>query len=71
MRSRYDAQARALYLRFAAVPIVESEEVYPGLIVDFDADDRIVTIEILDVPDPHASERRPRASRENGAAGED
>ena len=46
MRSRYDAEADALYLRFADTEIVESEEVRPGL--DLDAQARIVAVEILD-----------------------
>jgi uncharacterized protein YuzE len=48
VRSRYDAEADALYVRFAEAPVVESEEVRPGLILDFDVDGRIVAVEILD-----------------------
>ena len=48
MKSRYDAETDALYVRFADTPIVESEEVRPGLVLDFDADGRIVAVEILD-----------------------
>jgi uncharacterized protein YuzE len=49
VKSRYDAEADALYLRFADVAIVESEEVRPGVVLDFDAEGRIVAVEILDV----------------------
>ena len=49
MKSRYDAEPDALYLRFADAPVVESEEVRPGLIIDLDAAGRIVAVEILDV----------------------
>ncbi|GJD46333.1 hypothetical protein AFCDBAGC_4213 [Methylobacterium cerastii] len=53
MKSRYDAETDALYVRFADAPVVESEEVRPGLIIDLDAAGRIVAVEILD-----ASEHR-------------
>jgi len=45
----YDREADALFVRFADETITESEEVRPGLIVDFDATGRIVAIEMLDV----------------------
>ncbi len=40
--------ADALYVRFADTPVVESEEVSEGVMLDFDADGRIVAIEVLD-----------------------
>ena len=48
MKSRYDADADALYVRFADAAVVESEEVRPGFILDYDADGRVVAVEILD-----------------------
>jgi uncharacterized protein YuzE len=48
MKTLYDPDGDALYLRFAESNIVESEEVSEGLIVDYDADGRIVAIELLD-----------------------
>ena len=48
MRATYDADADALYLRLAEAGIVESEEVRPGIVLDFDAQGRVVGIEILD-----------------------
>jgi uncharacterized protein YuzE len=48
VKSRYDAKTDALYVRFADTPVVESEEVRPGLVLDFDAAGRIVAVEILD-----------------------
>lgn len=45
---KYDARADAFYVRFAKDEIVESEEVRPGVIFDFDAEGHIVAIEILD-----------------------
>jgi len=49
MRIRYDEQADALYVRLAEVPIVESEEVRPGVILDLDAANEVVGIEILGI----------------------
>ena len=48
MTSRYDSETDALHVRFADAPVVESEEVRPGLVLDFDAAGRIVAVEILD-----------------------
>jgi uncharacterized protein YuzE len=48
VKSRYDAETDALYVRFTETPIVESEEVRPGIVLDFDAEGRIVALEILD-----------------------
>jgi uncharacterized protein YuzE len=48
MKSHYDVETDALYLRFAEAPVSESEEVRPGIVFDFDADGRIVAVEILD-----------------------
>ena len=49
MNSRYDTETDALYVRFADVAVAESEEVRPGVVLDFDAEGRIVAVEILDV----------------------
>jgi uncharacterized protein YuzE len=48
MKSRYDPEADALYLSFSDAPIIESEEVRPGIIFDYDAEGRVVGIEVLD-----------------------
>ncbi len=48
MKLTYDREADALYVRLSAAPTVESEEVRPGVVFDFDADGHIVAIEILD-----------------------
>ena len=45
MNSRYDREADILYVRFADAEIVESEEVSPGVVLDFDAEGRIVAVE--------------------------
>jgi uncharacterized protein YuzE len=38
-----------LYIRLDETPVSESQEVAPGLVLDFDANDRVVGIEVLDV----------------------
>ena len=48
MKLHYDSEADALYVRFSDQKIRESEEVRPGLILDFDEEGRIVAIEMLD-----------------------
>ena len=48
MRMRYDEKADALYLRLDESKIVESEEVQPGIVLDFNAENQAVGIEVLD-----------------------
>lgn len=48
MRTTYDAEADALYVRFSETPVIESEQVSDGVVLDFDADGRIVAIELID-----------------------
>jgi uncharacterized protein YuzE len=48
MKTLYDPDADALYVRFADASIVESEEVADGVILDFDAEGKLVAIEVLD-----------------------
>ena len=56
MKVRYDRTADAVYFRLDDSPIVESEEVQPGVIVDFNRDNQVVGVEILGVRAraPHA-----------------
>lgn len=49
MKLKIDKENDALYLRLDDSVIVESEEVQPGIILDFDANNRVVGIEILDL----------------------
>ena len=49
MKMRYDEQVDALYLSLDESDVVESEEVKPGIILDFDAAGEVVGIEVLDV----------------------
>jgi uncharacterized protein YuzE len=45
----YDEKADALYLRLDDSKIVESEEVMPGILLDFNAEKQVVGIEVLDL----------------------
>ncbi len=47
MRLRVDRKSDALHFRFDESEIVESEEVQPGVILDFDKDGRVVGMEML------------------------
>lgn len=48
MKKAYDPTVDALYIALSTAAVVESEEVRPGIIVDLDAEGRIVGVEILD-----------------------
>lgn len=47
MRLKVDRQADALYLTLSEALSSRSEEVSPGIIVDYDEQDRVVGIEML------------------------
>ncbi len=49
MRIRYDGKVDALYLRLDDSKIVESEEVKPRIVLDFNAKKQVVGIEVLDL----------------------
>jgi len=49
MRVKVDKASDTLYFRLDENRIVESEEVRPGVILDFDEDDRVVGVEFLNV----------------------
>ena len=49
MKMHYDEKSDALYLRLDESKIVESEEVQPGIVLDFDANNQVVGVEILRV----------------------
>ncbi|MDB5615074.1 MAG: hypothetical protein JWQ22_2727 [Devosia sp.] len=44
----YDAKANAAYIRFSPEQVQESEEVSAGIVLDYDAEGRIVGMEVLD-----------------------
>jgi uncharacterized protein YuzE len=49
MRLQYDPKADAIYIRLIAGTVTESDEMRPGVVFDFDADGRVLGIEMLDV----------------------
>jgi uncharacterized protein YuzE len=49
MRIKVDKEADALYFRLDENEIFESEEVQPGVILDFDESNQVVGFEILNV----------------------
>jgi uncharacterized protein YuzE len=50
MRLHVDHKADALYLRLDDAKIVESEEIAPGVVVDFDDKNRVVGVEVFAIP---------------------
>ncbi len=49
MKIKLDKEADALYFRLDESRIVESEEIQPGVILDYDESNKVVGIEFLDV----------------------
>ena len=49
MKLEYDSVADAAYIKLNDAEVVNSEEVRSGVVVDYDAQDRVVGIEILHV----------------------
>ena len=49
MKLNVDQKADALYLRLDDSPIVESEEVSPGVVLDYNASYEVVGVEMLDL----------------------
>ena len=47
MRLTIDEEADALHLQLVDAPVAESEEVAPGVIVDYDASEQVIGIEVL------------------------
>jgi uncharacterized protein YuzE len=57
VRLRIDAESDALYFRLSEAPIVESEELRPGLIADYDAAGHLVGLEVLNASKQAGLER--------------
>ena len=60
MKVHFDEAADAIYFRLDESKIIESQEVHPGIVLDFDAHNQVVGIEILNV-----KERVPLADLKN------
>jgi len=56
MKVHYDSQADALYVALAEARVAGSEEVAPGVVLDLDASNDVIGIEVLGV-----RQRRPNA----------
>ena len=60
MKLKIDNEADALYLTLDESGVVESKEVSPGIIVDYNADNNVVGIEML-----YLSKRTPKLNKES------
>ena len=49
MKIKVDSESDALYFRLDEKRIVESEEVRPGVVLDFDENDNVVGVEFLGI----------------------
>jgi uncharacterized protein YuzE len=49
MRIILDKESDALYFRLDEARIVDSEEIKPGVIIDYDENDRVVGVEFLNI----------------------
>ena len=49
MKIEYDQQADAMYIRLRAGTVAESDEVRPGVVLDFDSNGQVLGIEMIDV----------------------
>lgn len=56
MRVRVDKESNALYFRLDDKRIVESEEVRPGVILDFDESGRVIGVEFLGISERASNE---------------
>ena len=57
MKVHFDQESDAVYFRLDDSKIIESEEVKPGIVLDFNEKNQVVGVEILD-----AGKRVPEAS---------
>jgi uncharacterized protein YuzE len=49
MKIEYDPKADAIYIRLSSGKIVDSDEVWPNVLLDTDADGRVLGMEMLEV----------------------
>jgi uncharacterized protein YuzE len=49
MKIEYDPKADAIYIRLSSGKIVDSDEVWPDVLLDTDADGRVLGMEMLEV----------------------
>lgn len=56
MKAELDPEADALYVSLAESDVAESDEVRPGVILDYDKDGRLIGVEVLYVSRRQAGE---------------
>jgi uncharacterized protein YuzE len=61
MKIEYDREADALYVTFRSVVVDHSHEIEDGVVVDFDSENRIVGVEVLDASHRLSPEELSRA----------
>ena len=49
MKIEFDQHADAMYIRLRSGAVAESEEIRPGVVFDYDAEGKVLGIEMLDV----------------------
>lgn len=59
MKLHIDKEADALYLRLDDSEIIESDEVSPGVILDFNASNQVVRVEMLNLYYPRLAQAGP------------
>ena len=70
--STYDPEADAAYIYLGESKILESEEVAPGIVLDYDAEGRVVGLELLSAskvlaPGKWSEAPRPAAGKDGHA----
>jgi uncharacterized protein YuzE len=58
----YHADANAAYIRLSKTDVFESEEVTPGIVLDFDTEGHIVGIELLNAREQLAADTKDEAA---------
>lgn len=61
MKINFDPTADALYMRLSEQKVIESEEVQPGIILDFDSAGKVIGVEVLYVS-KHENRPIPKAA---------
>jgi len=68
MKLTIDREADALYLDLDSTPAAESEEIAPGVIFDYNADGKVVGIEMLNLSLRVSAEKLRHVEVENSGA---
>ena len=70
MKLHIDKEADALYLRLDDSPIVESEEVAPGVVLDYNQANQVVGVEMLHLSQTLTNSGSPHPRTRNGLTGQ-